>query len=92
METQKSAEQRKLIDEQLQTIKAYVDGFELFMPKDEAALAEIADIIGRVAGKVREMDESRIRRRQLMAELNRAFSDLESSQRQFAEKVKPGQR
>lgn len=88
METQKSAEQRMLIDEQLRTIKAYVDGFELFLPKDETALAEISDIMMRVAGKVKEMDESRIRRRQLMAELDRAFSDLESSQRQFAEKAK----
>jgi hypothetical protein len=88
METQKSAEQRMLIDEQLRTIKAYVDGFELFLPRDETALAEISDIMTRVAGKVKEMDESRIRRRQLMAELDRAFSDLESSQRQFAEKVK----
>jgi hypothetical protein len=88
METQKSAEQRMFIDEQLRTIKAYVDGFELFLPRDETALAEISDIMTRVAGKVKEMDESRIRRRQLMAELDRAFSDLESSQRQFAEKVK----
>ncbi len=88
METPKSAEQRKLIDGQLQTIKAYVDGFELFLPKDETALAEIADVITKVAGVVKDMDESRLRRRQLVAELDRAFSDLESSQRQFADKVR----
>ncbi len=92
METQKSAEQRKFIDEQLQIIKAYIDGFELFLPKDETALGEIADIIGSVSDKVKEMDESRIKRKQLMAELDRAFSDLENSQKQFAEKAKPALR
>lgn len=89
METPRSIEQRKLIDERLQTIKACVDGFELFLPKDETALVEIADIMGNVAGKVKEMDESRIKRKQLVAELDRAFSDLENSQKEFVEKVKP---
>ncbi len=92
METQKSAEQRKFIDEQLQIIKAYVDGFELFLPKDETALGEIAGIIGDVSEKVKEMDEFRIKRKQLMAELDRAFCDLENSQKQFAENAKPALR
>jgi hypothetical protein len=89
METPQSTEQRRLIDEQLQIIKTYVDGFDLFMPKDETALGEIADILKGTADRVKEMDESRLRRKQLMGELDRAFSDLERSQRQFVEKVKP---
>ncbi|HTY91407.1 MAG TPA: hypothetical protein VMC84_09540 [Methanocella sp.] len=92
METPRSIEQRKHIEEQLQVIKAYVDGFELFLPKDETALVEIAGIIDSAEKKVKEMDESRIRRKQLMAELDQAFIDLENSQKQFVEKVKPGQR
>lgn len=92
METQKSIEQRKSIDEQLQSIKAYVDGFELFLPKDETALGEIADIIRSVSEKVKEIDGSRIKRKQLMAELDRAFGDLENSQKQFAETAKPALR
>ena len=92
METQKSAEQRKFIDEQLQAIKACVDGFELFLPKDETALGEIADVLKSVTETIRQMDESRRKRKQLMVELDRAFSDLEHSQKQFAEKVKPDPR
>ena len=88
LETEKSTEQRKYIDEQIQAIKACVDGFELFLPKDETALCEIADVIKSAADKVKEMDESRIRRKQLKAELDRAFDDLENSQKQFVEKVK----
>ena len=92
METQKSAEQRQFIDEQLQVIKDYVDGFELFLPKDETALGEIADLMRAVAEKMKEMDDSRIKRKQLKAELDRAFSDLESSQKSFAKNVMPDSR
>ncbi len=89
METPRSAEQRQTIDEQLQAIKACVDGFELFVPKDETALGEIADLMKAVAERIKGLDESRIKRKQLMAELDRAFSDLEDSQKKFVEKVKP---
>ena len=92
METQKSAEQRQFIDEQLQIIKHYADGFELFLPKDETALGEIADLMRAVAEKMREMDDSRIKRKQLKAELDRAFSDLENSQKSFARDAKPDSR
>jgi hypothetical protein len=88
METEKSAEQRRLIDERLSMIKAYVDGFELFLPKDEAALGEIADMLKRAAERVGEMDESRIKRKRLVGELDKAFTELENSQKQFVEKVR----
>jgi ATP-dependent helicase/DNAse subunit B len=89
METPRSAEQRRTIDEQLQAIKACVDGFELFVPKDETALDEIAGLMQAVVLKIAEMDEARLKRKRLMAELDRAFSDLEDSQKKFVEKVKP---
>ena len=92
METQKSAEQRQFIDEQLKIIKHYVDGFELFLPKDDTALGEIADLMRAVAEKMKEMDDSRIKRKKLKAELDRAFSDLENSQKSFARDSRPDSR
>ncbi len=88
METTRSAELRKSIDEQVSQIKSYVDGFELFVPKDEAALDEIADLLKSLARRVGEMDEARMKRRRLMGELNEAFVSLERSQKQFADNIK----
>jgi hypothetical protein len=84
METTRSRELRKSIDEQILLIKSYVDGFELFVPKDEAALGEIADILKSLARRVKEMDEARMKRKRLMGELNNAFAELEDSQNRFA--------
>lgn len=88
METQKSAILKKAIDEQIEIIKSYVDGFEVSVPRDEAALGDIGEILKTVAQRVKEMDEARVKRKQLMDELNEAFVELERSQKQFAESVK----
>ena len=90
METKVSAEIRKSIEEQLGIIKAYVDGFELFIPKDETALGELCELMKVVAQRVKEMDEARIKRKHLLGELNRAYSELEESHKKFAENVKAG--
>lgn len=90
METQKSAEYRKSIDEQIKTIKAYADGFELLMPKDEMALGDVCEMVNALAQRVKEMDDARIKRKHLLVELNRAYSELEESRRKFADNVKPG--
>jgi archaellum component FlaC len=84
METTRSRELRKSIDEQILAIKSYVDGFELSVPKDEAALGEIGEILKTVAQHVKEMDEARIRRKRLVGELSKALGELEDSQDQFA--------
>jgi hypothetical protein len=88
METTRSAELRRSIDEQILLIKSYVDGFELFAPKDEAALGEIGELLDSAARRVKEMDEARIRRKKLTDQLNEAFVDLERSQKQFVDRVK----
>lgn len=87
METPKSGEYRRAIDEQIWRIKAYADGFELFLPKDEAALGEISDALAAVAGRIAELDEARIKRRRLMGELSRAYGELEESQKRFVENI-----
>jgi hypothetical protein len=87
METTKSKELRRSIDEQILLIKSYVDGFEVFVPRDEASLGEIREILKTVAQRVKEMDEARIKRKRLVGELNEAFVDLETSQKQFAESI-----
>jgi hypothetical protein len=88
METANSKELRKSIDEQMLQIKSVVDGFELFVPKDEAALREIDGILRTVTGHVREMDEARLKRRHLMGELSKALGDLEDAQGRFAKSAK----
>jgi hypothetical protein len=88
METTKSAELRKDIDEQIGIIKSYVDGFALFLPKDEAALGQIGEIMKVVALQVKEMDEARLKRKRLVGELDNAFSELEDSQKKFAREIK----
>jgi len=88
MESTRSLELRKSIDEQISTIKSYVEGFELFVPKDEAALDEIAEILKGMAQRVVEMDEARLKRKRLVGELTDAFADLETSQKKFAESIK----
>jgi hypothetical protein len=88
METTKSAEHRKIIDEQLGIIKSYVDGFDIFLPKDEAALGQIGEIMKVVAQQVKELDEARLKRKRLFGELDSAFSDLQDSQKKFARDVK----
>ncbi len=87
METTKSMELRRSIDEQISLIKSYVDGFELFVPKDEAALGEIGEILKAAAQRINEIDEARIRRKHLMGELDQAFRELEDSQKRFAKSV-----
>ncbi len=87
METTRSIELKKSIDEQILLIKSYVDGFELFVPKDEAALGEIGEILKTAAQRIKEMDEARIKRKRLMGELNQAFIELEDSQKRFAKSV-----
>ena len=87
METPESIELKKAIGEQILLIKSYVDGFELFLPRDEAALGEIGDILGAVAQRVKEMDEARIKRKRLVGELNSAFTELEDSQKRFAKSI-----
>jgi vacuolar-type H+-ATPase subunit I/STV1 len=88
METTRSKELRRAIDEQMQLIRSYVEGFELFVPKDEAALGEIGELLDSAARRVKEIDEARIKRKRLISELNDAFVDLETSQKQFAESVR----
>jgi hypothetical protein len=88
METIKSAEIRKEIDEQIGVIKSYVDGFALFLPKDEAALGQIGEIMKVVAEQVKEMDEARLKRKRLVEELDSAFIALEDSQKKFAREIK----
>ncbi len=88
METQKSAMFRKTVEDLISDIESCVDGFEVSMPKDEAALGEICEILGEAARRVREMDEARVKRKLLMHKLNEAFIDLERSQKQFVESVK----
>jgi|GEM_PF-3914099 len=90
METKVSVETRKSIDEQLGIIKAYVDGFELFVPKDETALGELSELIKAVAQRVKELDDARIKRKHLLGELNRAYTELEESHKKFAENIKAG--
>ncbi len=87
METTRSTELRKSIDEQIALIKSYVDGFELYVQKDEAALADLSEILIALSQRVKEMDEARVKRKRLMSELNRAFVDLEDSQKRFASSV-----
>ncbi len=87
METTRSAELRKSIDEQVLLIKSYVEGFELSVPRDEAALGEIAELLQRIARHVKELDDARVKRKRLMAELNSAFTELEDSQKRFARSV-----
>jgi hypothetical protein len=84
VETVKSVELRKSMDEQISLIKSYVDGFELSLPKDEAALGEICELLMAAAQHIREMDEARIKRKRLMGELSQAFLELEDSQKRFA--------
>ncbi len=88
METTRSIELKRSLDEQILLIKSYVDGFELFVPKDEASLGEIGEILKVVAQRIKEMDEARIKRKRLMGELNNAFIELEDSQKRFAESVR----
>lgn len=88
METASSKELRKSIDEQLLLIKSLADGFELFAPKDEAALGEICEILKTVTGHVREVDQARLKRRHLMGELSKALGDLEDAQGRFARNAK----
>lgn len=87
MESFKSTEYRKIIDEQIEVIRAYVSGFELIVPKDEAALGELAALIGAFAQHVRELDEARLKRKQLLEQLNREYGELEESHRNFAKSV-----
>ncbi len=87
METQKSAEYRKNIDEQIEIIRSYISGFELFVPKDESALGEISDLIAAMVQRVKDADDARLKRKRLMDELNRAYVELEESHKRFAEKV-----
>jgi hypothetical protein len=87
VETTRSIELKRSIDEQILLIKSYVDGFELFVPKDEAALGEIDEILKTAAQRIKEMDEARIKRKRLMGELNQAFIELEDSQKRFAKSV-----
>jgi ATP-dependent helicase/DNAse subunit B len=90
MESKVSVEIRNNIDEQLETIKAYVDGFELFVPKDETALGEIGELVKAVVARVKELDEARLKRKHLLGELNRAYSELEESHKKFVENIKAG--
>ncbi len=87
METQKSAEYRKNIDEQIDIIRSYINGFELFVPKDETALGELSDMVVAIVQRVKDADDARLKRKRLMDELNRAYVDLEESHKRFAEKV-----
>jgi len=87
VETTRSMEFKKSIDEQILQIKSYVDGFELFVPKDEAALGEIGDILKAAAQRIKETDEARIKRKRLIGDLNHAFMELEDSQKRFSKSI-----
>jgi len=87
VESGKSIEYRQIIDEQIEVIRAYISGFELLVPKDETALGELGDMMKALAQHVKAMDEARLKRKQLMEELNRAYGELEESHKKFAESV-----
>jgi methyl-accepting chemotaxis protein len=87
VESIKSAEYKKTIDEQIEVIRAYVRDFDLIVPKDETALKELVDMMRAFAQSVKEMDDARIKRKQLLEELNRACGELEESHKKFADSV-----
>lgn len=87
VETEKSVEYRKNIYAQVDMLKAYVEKFEVFVAKDEAALKELCDMMGAIVCRVAEIEDAHVKRIQLMNELSRACSELEESQKKFIEKV-----
>ena len=88
MDNEQMAENRKTIIEQLEAIVGYVSKFEVLTQKDEAALAELRNIVNTLTLHVYDMDAAQKKRIQLMHELANAYNDLEESQKKFAEKVK----
>jgi hypothetical protein len=88
MNNEQMAENKKTIIEQLEAIVSYVMKFEVLTQKDEAALSELMNIVNTLTLHVYDMDVAQKKRIQLMNELANAYSDLEESQKKFADKVK----
>jgi hypothetical protein len=88
MDNERMAENRKTIIEQLEAIEGYVNKFEVLTQKDEAALTELRNIVNTLTLHVYDMDAAQKKRIQLMNELANAYSDLEESQKKFADRVK----
>jgi len=87
VESVKNAEYKKILDEQIEVIRAYVEGFELLVPKDETALKELVDMMRAFAQHAKDMDEARLRRKQLLEQLNREYGELEESHKNFASSI-----
>jgi molybdopterin converting factor small subunit len=58
MEYPKAIEYKKTIGEQAEALKQYVESFEVYMAKDEAALGELCGMMDSILRKVGELNQS----------------------------------
>ncbi len=87
MESQKADEYRRSINEFADTLKLFVNSFEVYMVKDEQALGEINEMAGGMMQRVNEIGQAHKKRIYLLGELNRTYRELEASHTKFAEKI-----
>lgn len=88
MESNKTAENRDLIEKEAEFIVQYVKNFQVLSAKDDAAIREILVELTDLHVRIDGIEEAHQRRIILMREMAKTIDAMEEDHKQFATKYK----